>query len=72
MTLTTSVMLMLHHAFGVYNGDRRLRDKYGKRFEEMKARTSVVPFLAILEGIDNTFRAVKSLVIFFGTLDSAI
>ncbi|WP_421655734.1 NnrU family protein [Leptothermofonsia sp. ETS-13] len=48
--LVTSVGLVLHHLFGVWHGDRRLRARYGEAFEVVKARTSVVPFLAILQG----------------------
>ena len=49
-TLTTSVALCAHHAFGVWHGDRRLAAKYGEAFDSVKSRTSVVPFAAILDG----------------------
>ena len=49
-TLTTSVGLLAHHLFAVWHGDQRLAAKYGDAFEAVKARTSVVPFAAILEG----------------------
>jgi uncharacterized membrane protein len=49
-TLVTSVGLMLHHLFAVWHGDYRLTQRYGKDFEEVKARTSIVPFLAVLDG----------------------
>ncbi|MEB3885369.1 NnrU family protein [Lyngbya sp. CCY1209] len=49
-TLLTSVGLVLHHLFGVWHGDRRLRARFGDSFERLKARTSVIPFLAILQG----------------------
>lgn len=49
-TLLTSIGLVLHHLFGVWHGDRRLGDRYGEAFEAVKARTSVMPFLAILQG----------------------
>jgi uncharacterized membrane protein len=49
-TLLTSVGLMLHHLFAVWHGDYRLSKRYGKDFEDVKARTSIVPFLAILDG----------------------
>jgi len=49
-TLVTSVGLVLHHLFGVWHGDRRLRTRFGDSFEQLKARTSVIPFLAILQG----------------------
>ena len=46
----TSVGLILHHLFGVWHGDRRLQQRYGKAFEAVKARTSVMPFAAIARG----------------------
>lgn len=49
-TLVTSVGLVLHHLFAVWHGDRRLRARYGEAFDSLKARTSVVPFLAIARG----------------------
>lgn len=49
-TLLTSVGLVLHHLFAVWHGDRRLLARYGEAFELAKARTSVIPFLAILQG----------------------
>lgn len=49
-TLFTSAGLILHHLFGVWHGDRRLSQRYGEAFEAVKARTSVIPFLAILQG----------------------
>jgi len=48
--VVTSAGLMAHHLFGCWHGDRRLAAKYGKAFEEVKGRTSVVPFAAILDG----------------------
>jgi len=42
--------LMAHHLFGCWNGDRRLEDKYGEAFLEVKERTSTLPFQAIIEG----------------------
>ena len=49
-TLLTMLLLVGHHVFAVWNGDRRLRDEHGERFELIKERTSVVPFAAILDG----------------------
>lgn len=49
-TLLTSVGLVLHHLFAVWHGDRRLLARYGEAFEAVKARTSVIPFLAIVQG----------------------
>lgn len=48
-TLATSIGLVLHHLFGAWHGDRRWIDRYGSAFEAVKARTSVIPFLAILQ-----------------------
>jgi uncharacterized membrane protein len=49
-TLLTSVGLMAHHLFAVWHGDRRLESRYGKTFLAVKERTSIIPFLAILQG----------------------
>ena len=49
-TLVTSAGLVLHHLFGVWHGDRRLQTRYGEAFESVKQRTSIIPFLAILQG----------------------
>lgn len=49
-TLVTSVGLVLHHLFGVWHGDHRLQKRYGEAFESVKSRTSIIPFLAILQG----------------------
>lgn len=48
--LLTSAGLIAHHLFSVWHGDRRLHARYGEAFEAVKARTSVVPFLAIAQG----------------------
>ncbi|MEG4941806.1 NnrU family protein [Microcoleus sp. F4-D5] len=48
-TLVTSIGLVLHHLFGVWHGDRRLQDRFGESFETIKSRTSIIPFLAILQ-----------------------
>lgn len=49
-TLLTSVGLVAHHLFAVWHGDRRLFRRYGEAFLAVKQRTSVIPFLAILDG----------------------
>lgn len=49
-TLVTSIGLMLHHLFAVWHGDYRLTQRYGQDFETIKARTSIVPFQAVLDG----------------------
>lgn len=48
--VVTSLGLILHHLFGVWHGDRRLTVRYGKSFETLRSRTSIIPFLAILQG----------------------
>jgi uncharacterized membrane protein len=49
-TLLTSVGLVAHHLFAVWHGDRRLTKRYGDAFLKVKERTSVIPFLAIIDG----------------------
>ena len=49
-TILTSLGLVLHHLFAVWHGDRRLLARYGEAFEAVKARTSIIPFLAVIQG----------------------
>jgi uncharacterized membrane protein len=49
-TLLTSFGLIAHHLFAVWHGDRRFNQRYGDAFLKAKARTSVIPFLAVLDG----------------------
>lgn len=49
-TMATSAMLCLHHIFACWNGDRRLRDKFGDKAESIFDTTSIVPFQAIISG----------------------
>jgi len=42
--------LMAHHLFACWNGDRRLEEKHGEAFVEIKKRTSIFPFQAIIDG----------------------
>jgi uncharacterized membrane protein len=49
-TLLTSLGLIVHHLFAVWHGDRRLQTRYGDAFLKVKERTSVIPFLAIIDG----------------------
>ena len=49
-TLVTSLGLIAHHLFAVWHGDRRLQARYGEAFTVVKQRTSVIPFLAIIDG----------------------
>ncbi|XP_057959419.1 15-cis-zeta-carotene isomerase, chloroplastic [Malania oleifera] len=50
VAVAASLGLIGHHLFGVWNGDRRLAVRYGEAFEVVKSRTSVIPFVAILDG----------------------
>jgi len=45
----TSLGLIAYHLFAVWHGDHRLERKYGQAFRDLKARTSVIPGLAILQ-----------------------
>ncbi|MFM1842332.1 MAG: hypothetical protein RLZZ490_1068 [Cyanobacteriota bacterium] len=49
-TLVTSLGLIAHHGFAVWHGDRRWQQKYGDAFLKVKDRTSIIPFLAIMDG----------------------
>jgi uncharacterized membrane protein len=49
-TLVTSLGLIAYHLFGVWHGDRRLGIRYGEEFAQIKAKTSVIPFLALWQG----------------------
>ena len=48
--VVTCVGLIGHHLSAIWNGDRRLRKRFGPAFEAWKASTSVVPFRAVLDG----------------------
>jgi uncharacterized membrane protein len=49
-TIMTSIGLVLHHLFGMWHGDHRLRHRYGEAFEVVRQQTSIVPFQAIIDG----------------------
>ena len=49
-TALTMALLVAHHAFACWNGDRRLLAEHGDNFVKLKERTSIVPFQAIWEG----------------------
>ena len=49
-TALTMALLIGHHYFACWNGDRRLYDQHGDAFLQIKERTSIIPFQAILEG----------------------
>ena len=46
----TMSLLVGHHLFACWNGDRRLLAEHGDAFLTVKERTSIVPFKAIVEG----------------------
>jgi zeta-carotene isomerase len=48
--LAASTVLVLHHVFSMWHGDRRLKRKHGETFELIKEKTSIVPFAAIFDG----------------------
>ncbi len=48
--LVTCAGLIGHHLFAVWHGDRRLKAKFGEDFEELRRKTSVFPFLAVIDG----------------------
>lgn len=48
--VATCVGLIAHHLFAIWNGDRRLANRFGAAFAELKASTSVIPFRAVLDG----------------------
>tara|TARA_Y100001968_G_C19399370_1_gene740182 strand:- start:1011 stop:1712 length:702 start_codon:yes stop_codon:yes gene_type:complete len=48
--MVTCLGLIGHHLFAIWHGDRRLKIKFGNEFEELKRNTSVIPFLALLDG----------------------
>ena len=49
-TCATSLILCVHHIFAVWNGDRRLRDKFGDNADKIFDQTSIIPFQAIING----------------------
>ena len=48
--VVTCVGLIAHHLFAVWNGDRRQHNRFGEAFDELKANTSLIPFVAVLDG----------------------
>jgi uncharacterized membrane protein len=48
--VATCIGLVAHHLFAVWNGDRRLANRFGAAFEELRASTSLIPFRAVLDG----------------------
>jgi len=48
--VSASSVLIAHHLFSMWHGDRRLENKDAQAFQAMKEKTSIMPFQAILEG----------------------
>lgn len=48
--VAASSILLLHHTFSIWHGDRRLRERHGNDFDVISRKTSVFPFQAIFEG----------------------
>ncbi len=48
--LFTCAGLIGHHLFAIWHGDKRLSKKFGDSFEELKMNTSVIPFMAVIDG----------------------
>ena len=48
--LVTCFGLVAHHLFAVWHGDRRLKERFGEAFDDLKATTSVLPFQALIDG----------------------
>jgi len=46
----TMALLVGHHWFACWNGDRRLLEEHGDNFISVRDRTSIAPFAAIIEG----------------------
>ena len=50
VALAASTVLVAHHVFSMWNGDRRLKERHGDAFDLIQSKTSIVPFAAILDG----------------------
>ena len=48
--LVTCFGLVAHHLFAVWHCDRRLKERLGEAFDDLKANTSVLPFRAVIDG----------------------
>ena len=49
-TFITSLGLISHHLFAIWHGDKRLEIKFGDEFYKYKESTSIIPFVAIVDG----------------------
>lgn len=49
--IAASAILIAHHVFSIYHGDRRLISRHGiEKFTYIQQQTSVIPFAAIIDG----------------------
>jgi len=48
--ISASSVLVAHHLFSMWHGDRRLEREHGESFKAIKEQTSIMPFQAIVEG----------------------
>ncbi len=48
--MVTCAGLIGHHLFAIWHGDQRLKSKFGDEFEELRKKTSIIPFLAVING----------------------
>ena len=48
--VVTCFGLIAHHLFAIWHGDRRLRRRFGSAAATLQAQTSVIPFVAVLDG----------------------
>ena len=46
----TSIGLIAHHLFAIWHGDQRSKARFGEAFLELQSQTSVLPFVAVLDG----------------------
>ena len=48
--MVTCTGLIAHHLFAVWHGDRRLKARFGEAFDSLQSETSVMPFVAVIDG----------------------
>ncbi|BEV35242.1 NnrU family protein [Synechococcus sp. M16CYN] len=48
--LVTCLGLISHHLFAVWHGDRRLKAYFGAAFDDVRKNTSILPFVAVVDG----------------------
>jgi len=49
-TVSASSILIAHHLFSMWHGDRRLEKNNAQAYQYLKEKTSIIPFQAVLEG----------------------